>query len=802
MADLGRIGPEAHMSSNSDVLPAKAGFLTSARTRLIALVSGLVILSLLGGGIVALWNVNKLSRDATSEIESGLTKATEEYLTRYIDMTAQRATLMFNRTFDQVTGLARLSQSLIDNPQLNQDLNAFLEQFPGFGDRMTFNNRANWLQNERGEPSVISVWGYLLDGEGRMRPDVLEAVRNTQFFDLVVPSLMTSGQDKLQMYYVGPKERPIMRTMPYSDQAQTFDQLYPGNNSQNWWDFFFPGVYEAWQGWLKDPSTRPVPTDITVLSPYVDAITGKLIVSYFHPLYTRSRDAVAGMVAMDVTLEQLTKLVEDVKIAETGFAFLSQQNGNVLTITKEGESLLGLTEVAATGAGVTGHERSLVKSQFKDVANLRMPRPGATTIDHVTVEKDGEPMGLLVVMHPIEPINMWQPNKGIAAENLMLGFVVPDSEVYASLYAAQKQIGSATNSIIKGILGSVLGFLALALVLTIPLSRRFTAGLVNLADAAGRLTRGDYDVQVPVKGRDEVALVGTAFNSMAREIREHTEMLEHRVAERTSQLASANDEIQRLYDKMKDENLRLGAELDVARKIQMMVMPAPGELDRIPDLDIASYAEPADEVGGDYYDVLYIPGGAKIGIGDVTGHGVESGVLMLMVQSVSRALYERGVTDPREFLDVLNRSIFKNVERTRSDRHLSLAFVDYADDTVTISGQHEEVIVIRQDGTVERFDTMDLGFPIGLEPDINDFLSSTILPFERGDTMVLFTDGITEAESEDGRLYGVDKLIASARRAHEHGAKKIAAAIIADVRAHIGKQKVHDDITLVVLKHR
>lgn len=790
------------MSNASASPPAKGSLLTSARTRMIAIVSGLVILSLLGGGAVALWNVNKLSHDASSEIESGLTRANEEYLTRYIDMTAQRATLMFNRTFDQVTALAKLSQSLIDNPQLNKDLNAFLEQYPGFGDEMAFNREAKWLQNARGEPSVISVWGYLLDENGHMRPDVVEAVRNTQFFDLVVPSIMASGQDKLQMYYVGPKDRPVMRTMPWSDQASDFERLYPGNNSQNWWDFFFPGVYEAWQGWLKDPKSRPVPTDITVLSPYVDAITGKLIVSYFHPLYTRSRDAVAGMVAMDVTLEQLTKLVEDVKIAETGFAFLSQQNGNVLTMPKDGEQLLGLTGVSATGAGVTGHERSLLKSKFNDVANLRMPRPGATTIDHVTVEKDGKPMGLMVVMHPIEPINMWQPSKGIAAENLMLGFVVPDGEIYASLYAAQDQISSATNSIIKGILGSVLGFLALALALTVPLSRRFTAGLVNLADAAGRLTKGDYSVQVPVQGRDEVALVGTAFNSMAREIREHTEMLEHRVAERTSQLATANDEIKQLYERLKDENLRLGAELDVARKIQMMVMPAQSELERIPDLDIASYAEPAEEVGGDYYDVLYIPGGAKIGIGDVTGHGVESGVLMLMVQSVSRALYERGVTDPREFLDVLNRSICKNVERTRTDRHLSLAFVDYADDKVTISGQHEEVIIIRNNGAVERLDTMDLGFPIGLELNINDFLASSTLPFRTGDVMVLFTDGITEAESETGKLYGTDNLIASAVRAHKSSASGIAAAIIADVRAHIGKQKVHDDITLVVMKHR
>jgi len=782
--------------------PVKGSLLTSFRTKFIALLGCAVLASLLLGGVVALWNVAQLSRDATTEIESGLTKASEEYLERYIDMTAQRADLMFARTFDQVNMLAHFTQRLVDEPKLGHDLGTLLGQDAGFQDTMVYDPARHWLQNRKGEASVISVWSYLLDGSGKMRSDVEQAVRDSTYFDLIAPSLMGTGQSKLQMYYVGPKDRPIMRTMPYSDQAQTFDKLYPGHNEKNWWDFFFPGVYEAWQRWLKDPASRPVANDITVLAPYVDAITGQLIVSYFQPIYTKARDDVAGMVGVDITLDQLTQLVQGVKIADTGFAFLAQQNGNVLTIKNEDEKLLGLTEISATGAGVTAHERSLFKSSFPDIASLSMPRPGATTIAHATIQKDGRPVGLLVVMHPLQPINMWQPNTGIGEENLMLGFVVPEREVYASLYGAQKQIGSATSRIIKGILASVLGFMALVMLLSIPLSRRFTAGLVNLADAAGRLTRGDYDVQVPVKGRDEVALVGAAFNSMAREIREHTEMLEQRVAERTGQLASANDEIKRLYDKMKDENVRLGAELDVARKIQMMVLPAAAELERIPDLDIASYAEPADEVGGDYYDVLFIPGGAKIGIGDVTGHGVESGVLMLMVQSVSRALYERGVDDPREFLDVLNRSIYKNVGRTRSDRHLSLAFVDYADDEATISGQHEEVIIIRDDGTVERFDTIDLGFPIGLEENIHDFLSSITVPFQRGDTMVLFTDGITEAESEHNKLYGIDRLIASATRTHHKSAAEIAGAIIADVRLHIGMQKVHDDITLVVLKHR
>ena len=97
---------------------------------------------------------------------------------------------------------------------------------------------------------------------------------------------------------------------------------------------------------------------------------------------------------------------------------------------------------------------------------------------------------------------------------------------------------------------------------------------------------------------------------------------------------------------------------------------------------------------------------------------------------------------------------------------------------------------------------MDLGFPIGLEEDIGDFVSSVTMPFSEGDMIVLFTDGITEAESESGMLFGIERLIESAARAHRGSAADAAAAIIADLKAHIGTQKVHDDITLVVLKHR
>lgn len=266
-------------------------------------------------------------------------------------------------------------------------------------------------------------------------------------------------------------------------------------------------------------------------------------------------------------------------------------------------------------------------------------------------------------------------------------------------------------------------------------------------------------------------------------------------------LEKANTEIAHLNDQLTSENLRLGAEIEVARRIQMMVLPTSGELGGIHKLEIAAYMEPADEVGGDYYDVLQLDGRVKIGIGDVTGHGLESGVLMLMVQSVAVALQEQGPSDPKQFLSTLNSAICRNIRRTRTDKHLTLSFLDFGKDKVTLSGQHEEVILLKANGQCEVVDTVDLGFPIGLDEDIEPFVKTRDLPFGTGDIIVLYTDGVTEAESPEGALFGLDRLVESARRHNAPAASQVLEGILADLKGHIGTQIVHDDITLLVIRH-
>jgi len=110
--------------------------------------------------------------------------------------------------------------------------------------------------------------------------------------------------------------------------------------------------------------------------------------------------------------------------------------------------------------------------------------------------------------------------------------------------------------------------------------------------------------------------------------------------------------------------------------------------------------------------------------------------------------------------------------------------------------------VMRQHGEIERIDTLDLGFMIGIEPDITQFIVRDEITLQPGDGIVLYTDGITEAKNVQDEMYGVARLCEVLQHHRHLTAKELQQAVIADVKAHLGMNEVADDITLLVLKRR
>lgn len=329
---------------------------------------------------------------------------------------------------------------------------------------------------------------------------------------------------------------------------------------------------------------------------------------------------------------------------------------------------------------------------------------------------------------------------------------------------------------------------------------------------AKAIAAGDYSYETEEYTQQD--RLGRALSDMnytlqtqAQELREQhitlcrlNDELEQRVSERTEALETANRRVTDLYAQLQEETLRMAAELNVAQRLQQMVLPKEHELKQVSGLDIAGFMEAAEEVGGDYYDVIQHNGHLKIGIGDVTGHGLESGVLMLMVQMAVRTLLASDVFDPIHFLNVLNQAIYENIQRMNLNKNLTLVLLDYQQGVLNISGQHEEILIVRKNGEVERIDTFDLGFMVGLKSDISAFISQLEVQLYPGDGFVLYTDGITEARNSEEIEYGVERLCEIVSRHWHNSAIEIQKAVITDVRCYVGEQKIHDDLTLLVLK--
>jgi predicted ATPase/serine phosphatase RsbU (regulator of sigma subunit)/tRNA A-37 threonylcarbamoyl transferase component Bud32 len=286
------------------------------------------------------------------------------------------------------------------------------------------------------------------------------------------------------------------------------------------------------------------------------------------------------------------------------------------------------------------------------------------------------------------------------------------------------------------------------------------------------------------------------------EVRKRTKQL----AQANAELGAANVEIRVLNQCLEKENLRMSAELDIARHLQQMVLPKPEELEKIEELDIACFMAPADEVCGDYYDILKHEGHIKIGIGDVTGHGLESGVLMLMVQTAVQTLLTTDIRDPEDFLNILNQAIYNNVQRLQTDKNLTLSLLDYEANEegglLRVTGQHEEILFVTQAGEVERIDTFDLGFLVGVKADISPFVMQKKMALQQGEGIVLYTDGITEAQNMEHKQYGVERLCEMISEYWHLSAEGVQNAVIADLRQHIATEKVYDDITLLILKQK
>jgi serine phosphatase RsbU (regulator of sigma subunit) len=209
---------------------------------------------------------------------------------------------------------------------------------------------------------------------------------------------------------------------------------------------------------------------------------------------------------------------------------------------------------------------------------------------------------------------------------------------------------------------------------------------------------------------------------------------------------------------------------------------------------------PAAQVGGDYYDVIAREGGCWIGIGDVAGHGLQTGLVMLMIQSMVAGITGFDPSaQPSTVVRALNAALYENVrQRLYQDEHATFTLLRYeGGGHITFAGGHEDIIVYRaSEDSVELVPMV--GPWVGARALVHGIVDSQ-LKLGPGDVMVLFTDGVTEARNPSFEMFGLDRLQQLVRELGREPVETIRDRLLAAV---LGWAPVlEDDATLVVMRH-
>jgi PAS domain S-box-containing protein len=240
-------------------------------------------------------------------------------------------------------------------------------------------------------------------------------------------------------------------------------------------------------------------------------------------------------------------------------------------------------------------------------------------------------------------------------------------------------------------------------------------------------------------------------------------------------------------------------ELAIARRVQTSILPRTFD---VSGLEIAATMEPAEDVGGDYYDVFPRPDGAWLAVGDVSGHGLNAGLIMLMVQSALAGIAAtRPDATPAELITLLNAVVFDNVNgRLASNEYVTLTLLRYSNDgKVVFAGAHEHILVCRQaSGQVERIETP--GPWLGITRDVQNIAVDSRTVLHDGDVLVLFTDGVIEAMNAEGEQFDMPRLCEIVERHSQEPVELIRDKLLAAVHDWMVSQE--DDLSVLVARFR
>jgi sigma-B regulation protein RsbU (phosphoserine phosphatase) len=474
------------------------------------------------------------------------------------------------------------------------------------------------------------------------------------------------------------------------------------------------------------------------IGPYFDEGGGDtLMCTYSLPFYRNynNENRFAGVLTLDISLSALSEIVSSVRASEGGYAFLLSGDGRFIT--------------APDTSYLNKNIRDLVKKDnIKALVNIDRMLKGSSGFVKMDELRTSEPSWLYYA--PM-PSTGWH-----------FAVIFPERELFSDLYAFLKRLLAIFITSVVAILITV-----------ILISRNLARPLTRLAAATRQIGDGDLQAPIPkIRSRSEVGELARSFSAMQVALQDYIANLKAETIARE----------------------KIESEIDVARTIQMGLLPS-----SFPDRrEIDLYAEliPARTIGGDLYDFFFLDDDHLfIAVGDVSGKGVPASLFM----AITRTLF-RSLTGPSVPLDQTMRLV--NEELCKDNPNA--IFVTFLAGVLRLStgvlelcnAGHNPPLLRTPSGSVSRI-RVKTNIPLGVSEE--HAFGSDRINLRPGDRLILFTDGITEAENERYELFKEERLEALISNVGDISSSQLAAKITGGVRSFCADAEQSDDITLMIL---
>lgn len=370
---------------------------------------------------------------------------------------------------------------------------------------------------------------------------------------------------------------------------------------------------------------------------------------------------------------------------------------------------------------------------------------------------------------PLRPRKVRVAYAPVPGAGFTLALVYPADEIFRNAR------GLLLRLLFIGGAGVALLFGVLALV-----ARSVSAPVAELAVAARKVAAGDLDQHIGLQVNiDEVRELGGAFDKMTRSLRLHLEELKASTA----------------------LTARLAGELSAARRIQMSMLPSAWNGSRgTSGILMHAEIEPAREVGGDFYDYRQIDGErVSFLVGDVSGKGVPAALFMAMTQTLFKGL-ATAARSASEVIAQVNRAL---CEQSHSGMFVTLVYGVLHLPTRTLefcNAGHLAPLLLRPGEPIRALEGTERCPALGLSQGL-DFQSCRVR-LQAGDRLVLYTDGVTEAQDERQQFYGFERLLRflEAKAESTRDPREMAEGLVGDIRLHAGGEEAYDDLTVLIVQ--